>query len=284
MKIFSEIWNGHDLIVSMDGMSFMCPPEIREGYSDPWMHVDQTIMRRQDGASHSNQPPAGFISESVLKTEPYTIQGQFLFADSCEGDGGFYCFPKSHHRFAEFAPELERISEIEDSLERRREREAFLEQFFANTQDDFGNPYLVKHVQAPKGSLILWDSRTIHWNEHASKDRASETVPKVRMVGYLCYVPKTRLTQEGKMVGKEAFEKGVSTGHNPAVPECKYTQDHIWPEFQDYLEDPLYIQPKIKLTALGDSLLGFDRSPITTTEMRSATVEGCYVRLEPCSE
>ncbi len=54
---------------------------------------------------------------------------------------------------------------------------------------------------------------------------------------------------------EKAFEMGVSTGHNPAYPELKYTK-LIKQEFEQYLEDPSYIQPKIHLTPLGESLLG----------------------------
>lgn len=55
------------------------------------------------------------MSESILKTEPYTIQGQFLFEDSLDGDGWFYCISKSYLRFTEFAPELEAIDAKTDS-------------------------------------------------------------------------------------------------------------------------------------------------------------------------
>jgi len=75
------------------------------------------------------------------------------------------------------------------------------------------------------------------------------------MVGYLCYVPKARLTSEGRIKRKEAFEMGVSTGHNPAHPELKYTRDHIYREFEQYLENPSYTQATPILTPLGKSLL-----------------------------
>ncbi len=257
VNVFAHVWNTNDLIVSMDGLSIMCPPEIREGYFEPWPHVDQAILRRQDNVAHSNNPPIGFISESRLKTQPYTIQGQFLFEDSLDGDGGFYCIPKSHLRFSEFAPELETINAKEISKnEKRTARHKFLQEFFESRKDESGNPYCTKHITAPRGSLILWDSRTIHWNQHPNKDRPRIDNPRVRMVGYLCYVPKTRLTDEGRALRKEAFEKGVSTGHNPAYPELKYTKDHIYQEFIQYLEDPSYIQPKINLTPLGEAVLG----------------------------
>lgn len=256
VEVFARVWNTHDLIVSMDGLSFMCPPEIRKGNCEPWPHVDQAIMRRQDHVAHSNNPPSGFISESLLKTQPFTVQGQFLFEDSFDGDGGFYCIPRSHLRFSEFAPDLEALNAREiPKDEKRKARLKFLDNFFESRLDESGNPYCKKPITAPKGSLILWDSRTIHWNQHANRPFSDN--PRVRMVGYLCYVPKARLTEEGRVSRKKAFEDGVSTGHNPATPELKYTKDHIVPGFEQYLEDPNYIQPKINLTLLGESLLGF---------------------------
>lgn len=54
----------------------------------------------------------------------------------------------------------------------------------------------------------------------------------------------------------KAFEEGASTGHNPAQFDIKYTKDHIWKGYEEYFEDPSYIQPDIHLTPLGESLLG----------------------------
>ncbi len=257
VDVFARVWNTNDLIVSMDGLSFMCPPEIREGHLQPWPHVDQTILRRQDGVGHNNNPPIDFASESLLKSKPYTIQGQFLFEDSFDGDGGFYCIPKSHLKFSEFAPQLE----VLDALEVPRDEKwkainDYLKNFFSLGADESGNSYCMKQITAPRGSLILWDSRTVHWNQHPSKDRPYSDNPKVRMVGYLSYVPKARLTNEGRALRREAFETGVSTGHNPSYPEHKHSKDHIRQGFEQYLEDPSYTQPKINLTPLGESLLG----------------------------
>ncbi len=258
VDVFAQVWNTSELIVSMDGLSFMCPPEIRVGRTEPFPHVDQAVMRRQDNFAHNNSPDVDFVSESSLKTKPYTIQGQFLFEDSFDGDGGFYCIPKSHLLFHEFASILEPISASDATKEEKKKaRFDFLENFFAQRRDESGNCYSAKHITAPRGSLILWDSRTLHWNQHGCKDRPYKNPPKVRMVGYLCYVPKARLTEEGKALRKEAFERGVSTSHNPAWPVLKWTKDHLDPKYEQYLEDPSYVQPQIILTPLGKSLLGF---------------------------
>ncbi len=253
VDVFANVWNTSDLIVSMDGLSIMCPTEIREGQSDPWPHVDQLVLRSWNNDLHNNNPPVDFVSESSIKTAPFTIQGQFLFEDSCDGDGGFYCIPKSHLKFSEFAPKLESLDENLPRAELKKARIECLENFFVHKNDESGNPYVMKHVTAPKGSLILWDSRTVHWNQHASKTRAE---PKVRMVGFLCYVPKARLADEGKALRKKAFETGISTGHNPSYPQLKSTNDHLRQGYEQYFEDPSYVLPPVKLTPLGESLLG----------------------------
>ncbi|MBJ7449135.1 MAG: phytanoyl-CoA dioxygenase family protein [Parachlamydiales bacterium] len=256
IDIFAKIWNTNDLIVSMDGLSLMCPPEIREeGRLDPWPHVDQTIIRHENNSANYNIPPNDFVSESLLKSEPYTIQGQFLFEDSFDGDGGFYCIPKSHLKFNEFAPNVEAIDMLNiPKKEIYKAKYSYLIDFFSNNKDD---SYVFKHITAPRGSLILWDSRTVHWNQYASMDRPYNNNPKVRMVGYLCYVPKSRLTYETIALRREAFKKGISTSHNPASPELKASINHISQGFENFFEDQKYIQPKINLTPLGESLLGW---------------------------
>lgn len=112
-------------------------------------------------------------------------------------------------------------------------------------------------MTASKGALILWDSRTMHCNQHTRTDRPYSVNPRVRMVGYLCYVPKIRLTDENRMLRKKAFGQGVATGHIPAASiELKYIKEHVSPGFEQHLEDPNYTQPPIHLTPLGETVLG----------------------------
>ncbi|MBA3239044.1 MAG: hypothetical protein H0T62_11950 [Parachlamydiaceae bacterium] len=256
VDVFAKVWNTSDLIVSMDGLSLMCPCEIREATFASWPHVDQLISSGHNIETHGQNAHIDFVSESLLKTKPYTIQGQFLFEDSFDGDGGFYCIPKSHLRFAEFAPHLESISQLElPQVEKWKIQNSYLQDFFRRETDESGNLYSMKHITAPRGSLILWDSRTVHWNQSSSRGRPYSDKPKVRMVCYICYVPKARLTDKARAIRKEAFEKGICTNHDPADPVLKYTKDNLQQEYEQYVEDPSYIKPKIKLTSLGESLL-----------------------------
>lgn len=159
VDIFAKIWNTNNLIVSMDGMSIMCPTSIREEDLPPWPCAYQGLNKRKDGVQHNNHPPEAFVSESSLNTKPFTIEGQFLFEDSGDGDGGFYCIPKSHLKFEEFSPTMD---ELEVSEAPWSEKGVVRDRLLAELFPD-GTSYVMKHVTAPKGSLILWDSRTLHY-------------------------------------------------------------------------------------------------------------------------
>lgn len=232
INIFKQIWNTENLVVSMDGLSFMCPVEIRQGNFEPWPHVDQYEIN--------------LTGESSLKTNPYNIQGQFLFEDSFEGDGGFYCIPYSHLKFDKFISKLKKEFNKESYLHNN----TFLIDYFK----DFPK----KHVMAPRGSLILWDSRTVHWNQCADINRSLVEFPKVRMVGYLLYLPEKRLTDESRKLRKEAFENGATTGAIPLFhSDLNYSKNFVNSNYVRYLEDSNFALPEIKLTELGKSLLGF---------------------------
>jgi hypothetical protein len=65
---------------------------------------------------------------------------------------------------------------------------------------------------------------------------------------------------EARMLRKEAFEKGITTGAIPhSYSDLRRTKDHINPNFERYIEDPNYILPKINLTELGESVLGLSK-------------------------
>ena len=52
---------------------------------------------------------------------------------------------------------------------------------------------LHNRIKCPKGSLVLWDSRTIHCGSEALKTR---TTPNFRNVVYVCYEPRARCSQK----------------------------------------------------------------------------------------
>src|SRR2546425_716633 len=86
------------------------------------------------------------------KLFPYTTQGQFLFEDSFGGDGGFYCIPKSHLRFDEFAQPLEIINDLQIPWSvKSKVRDVFINEFFDDHTDDSDNNNFIKHITALRG-------------------------------------------------------------------------------------------------------------------------------------
>lgn len=184
INVFAKICNTRDLDVSRDGIAILCPEEIRPEHQEPWFHVDQTSIKSKN------------CDGQLLKTKSNFIRGQFLFEDSFSDEGGFYCIPKSHLRFDEFAPQLEVLTELEVTDEKKLHlRNNYLLNFFGLGKGKSENSYRLKHITAPRGSLILWDSRIVHWNQQASKGRQCKENSKVGMAGYLCCVPKEALTK-----------------------------------------------------------------------------------------
>lgn len=63
-------------------------------------------------------------------------------------------------------------------------------------------------VCAGEGDLILWDSRTVHWN-------ASPVGGQVRFATYVCYCPRALMGEEALARKLEIFKARKSTTHFP---------------------------------------------------------------------
>lgn len=63
-------------------------------------------------------------------------------------------------------------------------------------------------ICAAKGDLIIWDSRTIHWN-------ASPTAAQTRFISYVCYCPRRFMDAEGLERKLEVFKARKGTTHWP---------------------------------------------------------------------
>lgn len=135
IEAFSKLWGTDKLLVSFDGMNLTIPATDRPA-SEPWPHVDQSPLRKG----------------------MQCVQGILNFARNGPHDGGLIVvkgssklneqFFKSHdvHGRKTWGPAdwfgFEQ-KEVDWFLERGCE---------------------VVKVCAEPGDLILWDSRTVHWN------------------------------------------------------------------------------------------------------------------------
>jgi hypothetical protein len=223
VNIFSTLWNctPDNMLVSFDGLSFHVPPEIiRRGYNrgNTWYHTDQSFTRNNFEC----------------------IQGWVTGLDVDKGDATLTFMEKSH-KFHDKCAERFAITDTSNWYKLSREHE----EFYLENGCRYGR------IKCPKGSLVLWDSRTIHCGVESERGRA---FPKFRAVIYVCYAPRNLATEKDLIKKRAAFTNQRMTSHWP----CKVKLFSKTPrtygrnlKFMTKQDDPI-------LTSLGLRLAGFD--------------------------
>jgi hypothetical protein len=186
IEIFSHFWgvSEDELLVSFDGLGFNVPPEVtKRGWNlnNTWYHTDQ----------------------SYLSNDFECVQSWVTGLDVNEGDATLAVMEGSNKYHKEFREWLisKNISIKKDNWYKLNREE---EQFYI----DKGCSY--KKIICPKGSLVFWDSRTIHCGVEAMRGRI---LPTFRAVIYLCYIPKCLFSKADKNKRKKAFENLRTTNH-----------------------------------------------------------------------
>lgn len=186
-QVFANIWdcNVEDLVSSFDGQSFSVPHEVtKRGYQrkNYWFHCDQ----------------------SFISSEFKCVQGWVTGYDVNEDDASLAFYEGSHMYHEEFVKQFG-ITCTKDWYK------------LNPTEEDFYSQKCVsRKIKCPKGSLVLWDSRTIHCGSQASKERQNRNF---RNVIYVCYQPRHHMTQKQLEKKKKAFNELRMTTHWP----CKVT-------------------------------------------------------------
>lgn len=176
------MWNckPEDLVVSFDGASLSVPPETtrRGWYRQPWFHCDQ----------------------SYLKESFECVQSWVTGLDVNEGDATLAVLEGSHFFHQDFA-EAFGIKEKKDWFKLSDEHLDWYKERCTKTR-----------VVCPKGSLVLWDSRTIHCGVEPQKTRP---FANQRAVVYLCYAPRSQMTPKMLEKKKKAFQEKRTSSHWP---------------------------------------------------------------------
>lgn len=213
-----------DLLVSMDGFSFSVPPEMNNNkgfYKNSWYHFDQ----------------------STMKNNFECVQGWVTGLDVNEGDATLSVMVGSHNFHHLYG------------------------QFFGQVKDDWVkvddlNFFTSKgcyeyRVVCPRGSLVMWDSRTLHYGSPPLQGRK---VQNYRAIVYVCYTPRSLATKKELDYKIKYFMERGSHGykrtmnhwpHRPKVfPELPRSYDGKIPDIAP-LPDPV-IDPKYR------RLIGFN--------------------------
>jgi hypothetical protein len=188
VDVFCKLWNvsREELIVSFDGVSIGLPHEVTNKCkfnenSPGWLHTDQN-----------------FKSGSNFEC----IQSWITGYDVDEGDATLVILEGSHKYHKEFAEKFGFQNHSKDWLKFEPEHIKFYK--------DKGCQY--RSIKCPAGSMVLWDSRTVHSGREPLKKRAH---PHIRNVVYVCYTPRILASKVIQDKRKKHFENKRLTSHWP---------------------------------------------------------------------
>ena len=181
-NVFENIWNEpvENLLTSFDGLSILLPPEkTNKGFiSDEWYHTDQ----------------------SSKKIGRHCIQSMITLYDINEHDATITLLEKSHLFHESFFKDNQISNRSDWYLLNPFEKKYFI--------DKSCNEICIK---ANAGSMILWDSRTIHQGRGVHHLR---TIENFRMVIYISMMPRHTITNPKLLESRiKAFNNLRITSH-----------------------------------------------------------------------
>jgi hypothetical protein len=219
---FAQLWDcpADQLLTSFDAASFHMPPEVTGfgWHKNMWLHSDQRFTR------------PGFDC----------VQSWVTARDVNEGDATLVVLEGSHLHHEDFGKQFG-ITDNSDWFKLATpEHLAFYEE----------RGCVERFICCPKGSMVFWDSRTIHCGVEAQKGREK---PNHRCVAYLCYKPRSQATPKFLLKKQKALKEMRMTNHWPCNGKLFAKMPHTY----GMPVKPVVPLPAPVLNALGERLAGF---------------------------
>ncbi|TLD14964.1 hypothetical protein PspLS_10836 [Pyricularia sp. CBS 133598] len=181
MEAFERVYDTPDIIVSFDGVNMTLPGRTDIKPNTPWPHQDQDPEK------------PGFRC----------LQGIVNLLPNGEKDGGLIVCKGAHRASEEFHAKFK--GEPDKIWAWTKEWYGFTGRGMEWLKNQ---GYEWVKVCAEPGDLLLWDSRTPHYN-------VSPEGNLPRFATYTCYMPAAEATQEDLIRKKGAWENLQSTTHWP---------------------------------------------------------------------
>lgn len=215
IEIFANIWQTDDLLVSFDG-ACASRPEKKESYNKSWAHCDQGPR---------------------LAGKYECIQGLVTLSAAGPGQGGLVVYDGSHKLHKQFfekfpgkALAVLKSGKPDWVLLEPQHRQWYFEQGVQEIQP-----------AAPPGSILLWNSSTIHY---ARRPAVGEK--HCRMAVYLCYQPRNKANEAMLKKKQNAFTKRRMTNHWAARP--KLFPEKFYPVFDTSILERFSHRPTVQQT------------------------------------
>ncbi|CAB9513075.1 Phytanoyl-CoA dioxygenase (PhyH) [Seminavis robusta] len=221
VDIFSTLWNvpREELLVSFDGASFAFPHE-------------STKVGEFDGTDKFH------VDQAPTRPSFQCVQSWVTAHDVRPGDSTLSVIEGSHKLLGEFCETFNKEHITWDWYMLKEDEVEWYKR----------QGCVVRDITCPAGSMVFWDSRSIHYGKSALKDRPQRNF---RAVAYLCYTPRSFATEDALATKRDAFSWQATTSHCPHDPR-------LFKFKPKYFKTKMNVQiPPPKLTPLGRSLAGF---------------------------
>lgn len=187
-EVFEKIWNvkKEDLLVSFDGLSVHLPPEkTNKGWylNNNWFHTDQSFKKK------GRQCVQGFVNLYPVNEKDATL-----------------AILEKSHKYHEYFNNTIKPECNSDWYKLDSD----------DTQFYLDRGCYKYAVKAPIGSIVLWDSRTIHQGKEPEKTRLNQNF---RMMPYICMLPRELASNKALEKKRKAFEDLRITNHWPNDPK-----------------------------------------------------------------
>jgi ectoine hydroxylase-related dioxygenase (phytanoyl-CoA dioxygenase family) len=187
-NVFARVLNTDvsNLLVSNDGASFQAPPDRQDnprpnagwGSKKHWFHQDQAT------SSPDFKCVQGWVTALPVERDDATLR----------------VLTGSHLMTNQLVDKFPRISTKQNWVPMDDEAVAFLR--LKGCAD--------VRIECPAGSLVLWDSRTVHCGASPVRGRSA---PKFRAVCYVSYLPRHGATPFDLQRKRDAFDGCRTTSH-----------------------------------------------------------------------
>jgi len=186
LEVFETLWETDDLLVSFDGACLAKPSHIETTpETDSWAHLDQGPRK------------AGRYE---------CVQGLMTLSEAGPDLGGLVVYENSHDLHKTFFKRFPKLAQEVGSSDWCKLKPKHKAWYFRHGAVEV-------QPAGPPGSIILWDSRTVHWAARPAKSQEH-----CRMAVYLCYVPRNKADKKAIEKKRKAFDERRMTSHWPAQP------------------------------------------------------------------